>query len=408
MSTLNENQLTAYNIFISGQNIFLTGSGGCGKTYTIDYIKQWAKANNKNIGITASTGSAAVLIYGTTVHSFLNIGIAKNSAKILAASIKSKRTLYKLRKLDILVIDEISMICDDLLNIISEVLSIIRNSSLPFGGVQIVLSGDFFQLPPVEGDYCFKSMSWTKANLVICNFTKSVRQQYDLIFQDLLSRARYGICTDDDIKLLKSLKNKEFPHHIKPTKLYALNKDINAINSAYLSALLDKVKPNGIRIYKASYKNEPSQKYAKMSKIEDNLKLCTGAQVILTWNLDIERGLVNGARGIVEEVFDTRVRVKFVSGLVENIIFNEFSIPEDNIKISYMPLRLAWAITIHGSQGMTLDAIEIDIGDSIFLVGQAYTALSRAKNLDSIRIKDISKRSLQASEEVKSFYEINI
>ena len=397
-------QLYALDNVKNGNNIFITGAGGVGKSFTIASIINWAKQNRKRIGVTATTGSAAILIGGQTIHSYLNIGLAKDDATKLANNIKYK-TRLKLNKLDILIIDEISMMNEELFDKISIILSNIRVNHEPFGGVQIILVGDMFQLPPVVGDYCFTSEEWKRANITICNLTTNLRHK-DEEFQSLLNRIRIGKPTTEDIKILESLKNTKFADNIIPTRLYSLNIDVDKINTEELLKLT-REECKECKTYKIFPSNPNAIKWSKSIGIPEEIKICEGAQVVLTWNLDQGSNLVNGSRGIVTEVRDTEIIVNFINAGKHTINYRKIEHDDDSsIWVEYIPIKLAWALSCHKSQGMTLDAIEIDIGDTIFSVGHAYTALSRARSLENIKIVDVKARSLKASKKVKDFYGI--
>lgn len=386
------------------ENVFITAPAGYGKSYVIQRIVQWAREDSIPFGVTAMTGAAAILINGRTLHSFLGIGIGKGTAEELASQSK-KYIQRKLRKLSLLIIDEISMLDHQLFDKISTYLSIIRNQpDIPFGGVQLVFSGDMFQLPPVKGDYCFLSKNWSQCNFKVIPFTKNMRQQNDIPFQKILESVRAGKCSTKELEQLKALSNTEFTNGIVPTRLYSLNIDVDRINQAELQDLIDKTSPILTTYPIRYYQNESQLKpIVKSMNVPESVQLCKDAQVVLTRNIDTTIGLVNGSRGIVLEVQDQSVLVKFQNDLVYNVEY--YNHEEDSRSLfSYIPLRLAYALSIHKCQGMTLDAIEIDLGESIFCYGQAYTALSRAKNLQSVRLVDIHPKSFRTHPAVLDFY----
>lgn len=409
-STMNQKQNEAFMKVVNGESIFLTGPAGTGKSFTLQQIIKWARHSKKEIGITASTGLAAYLIKGRTIHSFLGIGLGKKSAEALAEYVKkkSKNTYNKLINMNILLLDEISMIEDELLDKISEFLSIIRGDNKPFGGVQVVLSGDFCQLPPVSGKYCFLSDIWKKADIQTIVLEELIRQDKDTKFQDILQELRWGICSKDTLKLLKSLKNKEFNNDVMPTKLYSVNVDVDKINKKEFDELVEKGAM--VKNYKTKYSSHPSaESWAQSLKIPDHVELCIGAQVLVTWNLQNESSIVNGTRGIITDFCLEGPKVKLIDGREIIVEYMKLSC-EDNEKITvtFIPLKLAYAISIHKSQGMTLDAMEIDLGTSIFEYGQAYTALSRAKSLDNIKIISVKSKSFMTHSKVKDFYRVKI
>jgi len=400
---LSEEQLSILDSIKSKNNIFLSGSAGTGKTTTIKAIINYAKYNKINIGITATTGCAAVLIGGYTLHSFLGIGLAEGSVKSLYNRIKQeqyKHTFNKLFTLQLLIIDEVSMLNDELFIKISEYLSLIRDNKDPFGGIQVMLCGDFYQLPPVKGDYCFKSPEWERINFVNYILKTIYRQQNDETFKAILNRAKDGTITDTDIDILKECINNNFSADIIPTKIYSYNSHVNKINEeAYLKLKTPEMEYNTV------YKNKNSINYANKLNIQESIKLCINAQVMVTRNINPQDGIVNGTRGKVVELNAASVTIELVNGNKHVINITEIS-PEDDdkIRVSYIPLKLAWAITIHKSQGVTLDCAEIDLSSNIFERGQAYTALSRVKDLKNVKINEVSKDVFRTDPSVVTFY----
>jgi ATP-dependent exoDNAse (exonuclease V) alpha subunit len=402
---MNPDQQHALEVVQNGRNAFLTGPGGVGKSFTISEIKKWAYSANKKTAITATTGSAAFIIGGKTIHSYLGIGLAKEEIEVLIRIVCRKTKIAnQLRKLDILIIDEVSMLSDELISKIAKLLSAVRNNPAPFGGVQMIFVGDMCQLPPVIGNFAFHSSEWKSGMIEICNLTINMRQKDDPVFLDLLERLRFGKSTKADYNFLKNLQNTEFPTGIKPTRLFPINADVDRINSAELQKLQTSI---------SKYKVEPdpndinaSMAWFKSAAIPEELQLCVGAQVVLLVNLNHEIGLVNGARGTVLSLYDNYAYVSFSSGININIEYKTTLIDNSgkSLSIAYLPLKLAWALSIHRCQGMTLDAIEIDIGTNIFSPGQAYTGLSRAKNSKSVKITKIDAKSLSCSKVVIAFY----
>lgn len=397
---MNTKQQEAYDAFKLGTNIVLTGPAGTGKSYTLHHMFSWAEKARKRCGITASTGLSAFLIGGRTIHSFLGIGLGKKPVDLTAQQVKHKnKPVYtKLLTLDILVIDEISMIDSELLDYISEFLKIVRNSELPFGGVQVVLCGDFCQLPPVEGKFCFFADVWKESNFHTIVLEDLIRQGSDSSFQKILKELRWG-CSKDTLAELKKCMTTTFAEGIIPTKLYSTNKNVDNINLAEL----EKVKKTGAvcQTYKSTYQGS-SKSWCQ--HVPEAVELCEGAQVMCTTNLQGTE-IFNGTRGVVVKLGPTEVHIKLVDGQVTQIPFTKIAcLDNDKLTVTFMPLRLAYAISIHKSQGLTLDALEIDVGPSIFEYGQAYVAISRAKTLGSIRIVNIVSGSFRVHPLVKDFY----
>ena len=430
---MNDKQKEAVSAFLNGDNVFLTGPAGTGKSYTLKEVLIAANQKKFKVGVTATTGSAAHLIGGRTIHSFLSIGLAKASAYALAANtkMKNKKVAKTIMELNILFVDEVSMLSAELLEKISDYLSIVRNCPKPFGGLQVFFIGDFCQLPPVtqnrESSFCFNSRVWSQLKLKEIHLTESVRHQTDPIFQKVLDEVRWGRCSqethdliltfgsgidsssssshdDDDVEKNAKDKKKEKnkANKLKPTRLYPTNVDVDRINDRELNALID----SGVeaRSYSTVYHHTNSKRWAESSKISEIVTLCVGAQVVVTWNLNQALGVVNGTRGVVTSIKDgTQVLIALRDG-------REIAIPfvtvkdESKVSISYMPLRLAYALTIHRCQGMTLDCVEVDLGSSIFEFGQAYTALSRVRDAASVHVLDLKCESFKCHPDVLEFY----
>jgi len=425
---LNEEQLQVIEETDNGNNILLTGSAGVGKSYTIKHIIE--RNAGKKIGLCAMTGCAAILIDGTTLHSFLGIGLADGNSESIARRVFGrKKILQIILTLDMLIIDEVSMLSNDLFDKVSQILSILRKCPKPFGGVQIILVGDLFQLSPIDrnSSYCFLSRHWDECNIKTFLLKTNMRQK-EAEFQQMLERLRWGICSDDDYNTLLKLKKTKFPDDIIPTRLYSKNSDVDEINKREMAKLLEKQSEElgestggtgggtrcgtGSVVFTIRYpsKNAENRKLAKkwavdIAKIPEKLELCINAQVMLTYNVNIKAGLVNGARGYITGFLNNCVLVKFMNGLETYVNYTSAKMANTNeIEITYIPLKLAWAISIHKSQGMTIDALEVDLGESIFANGQAYTALSRAKSMRSVKITNLNRSSFKTSPAVIAFY----
>ena len=237
MEGLNQDQTDILEFIKENKNVFITGGAGTGKSFLLNEINGLLKDLKKIVAITAMTGSAAVLINGRTLHSTLGIGLAKGTPKELFKRICKMKNIYDfLKNLDVLIIDEVSMLNDILFDKIFELLKIIKNNNLPFGGIQIILVGDMSQLPPIEGNFCFKSLNF---NFNVKILTKNMRVQNDSIFEDLLGRLRWGICNDSDYTLLETLRDTTFENGIIPTKLFSINKDVDSVNNNELQNLIN-------------------------------------------------------------------------------------------------------------------------------------------------------------------------
>jgi ATP-dependent DNA helicase PIF1 len=417
---LNAKQTLAVEQTMNGENILITGPAGTGKSFTIKYIIELLRAEKKSVGLTATTGTAAFIIGGQTIHSFMGMGIGEETLAEVFIKIKNRSGIYNtLVDLDVLIIDEVSMMDTVLFERISQLLCYVKSHSLkdegllhkPFGGIQIIFIGDFCQLAPVNGTYCFLSTLWTEANIKVVVLEELVRQNDDVLFQQILHIIRKGKCTDNILKVLNALRDTQFDDEIIPTKLYPKNVNVDKINEMEIKKLKDA--GNKRFLYKAVDASS-SGSGAFLDKY--NVELVENAQVIVTRNIDIANGLVNGTRGIVKKLFDDFVVIKDCDGNFHNIVYYK-DVSEKSVKtekseksekskssILHIPLKVSYALSIHKSQGMTIDALEIDLGDNIFTCGQAYTALSRAKSLRNIRIIDVSKQSFKMNPSVKAFY----
>ena len=401
---MNEGQQRILEKVRNGLNVCITGGAGTGKSFLIGEISS-ALREKRHLAVTAMTGSAALLIRGTTLHRRLSLRLAKGTAAEIAHNISKYRRFtayYDILELDLLIIDECSMLNDALFDKVSRVLQILRGNSKPFGGIQVVLVGDLYQLPPVEGQYCFQSSVWPKCNFEICELTQNMRQKDDEPFMEMLKRLRLGRCSREDLTVLRALKGTQFPEGIEPTKLYCKNVDVDRINSEALQKI-----GGQLFTYPTKYTGSPeaSVHYAKASNVPEQVTVCMGAQVMITYNYQPGLGLVNGTRGVVTALDQKTVTIRLLAGNEEVIPYIKIEQDDDpDVGLDFMPLKLAWAVTIHKSQGMTLDAIEIDIGSNIFTVGQAYTALSRARSLKSVRVVDVVARSFCTSHDVIEFF----
>jgi ATP-dependent DNA helicase PIF1 len=427
--TLNAKQQLAVAQTMNGGNILLTGPAGTGKSFTIKYIIELLKANNKNVGLTATTGTAAFIIGGQTIHSYMGMGIGEESTADIFIKIKKKAGIYRtLVELDVLIIDEVSMLDAALLEKISSILCYVKSHSLkdtellnkPFGGIQVIFIGDFCQLAPVKGFYCFLSKLWIEADIKVIMLDELVRQNDDLLFQQILQIIRKGKCTDNILKVLNALKDTQFEDEIIPTKLYPKNVNVDKINEIEIEKL--KRAGNKTIIYKAIAGGSSGSSGSFAGTINKyDVELVENSQVIITRNIDITGGLVNGTRGIVKHLHKDFVIIKDTQGNNHSIVYYKDILgggsggsggsgkksankAADKSHILHMPLKVSYALSIHKSQGMTIDAMEIDLGDNIFTCGQGYTALSRAKSLRSIRVIDVSNQSFKINPFVKAFY----
>jgi ATP-dependent DNA helicase PIF1 len=429
---LNEEQSAAFDAVQRGTNIFLTGPAGSGKSFLIRRIMEWADAMKKPLAVTALTGCAALLISNKakTLHSWAGIGLGRESVETLVASInKNPHAKRRWKRTEILIIDEISMMTPELFEKLDAIGKRIRCSTKPWGGIQLIICGDYFQLPPVMkglsgeatgvGRFAFESPVWSTSDLMPIILTK-IKRQTDPAFQKLLNECRIGEPSTETIALLKSRQGLDWKSQmIKPTLLFSRNADVDAINEKNIAAL---GKP--LRIYEALTEIVRNPEYPDIAvpfgddlerivtKLDNDanyaphVELCIGAQVMLLVNKDLEEGLVNGSRGVITEFSTSGFPVvQFLHGDPVMIDYHEW-ISNDcpHIIRKQIPLRVAYAVTIHKSQGATLDCALVDIGKSTFEYGQAYVALSRVRDLNSLYIHGLDPSKIKAHPTVVKFY----
>ena len=385
-------QEMALAILKSGKNVFLTGSAGTGKTYV---LKSYIKYLNKykiSTGITASTGIAATHVNGQTIHSWVGMGIKDSMTKRDLHFLTLNKVLRrKLEKTKVLIIDEISMLHQKQLNLVNDILQYANDSLAPFGGKQIVLCGDFFQLPPIGNGYeksrdkfAFMSDSWVAADFHICYLTEQYRQTNNSL-SNVLDAIRLGHVSENAIGILTETitKNEKLK---SPIRLYTHNADVDRINGEEL-AKIDAKERNFWANTKG--KKELISTLKKSVIVGEKVSLKVGAKVMFVKNNN-DKGYINGTLGKVIEFSSLGFPVVKISSGEEIIATTEeWSIDDDkgNSIASFIqiPLRLAWAITIHKSQGMTLDSAELDLRKT-FEKGQGYVALSRLRNIDNLKL----------------------
>ena len=401
---MNDKQIEALDIVKNNRNLFLTGSAGTGKSFTIKEIVRYLDSNNIIYGLTALTGCAAVLINGQTIHSFLGLGISRDLNTIIKNLEKFKKQLIIIKNLQTLIIDEISMMDNQLFELINNLLKYIKKYDMAFGGIQVILVGDFHQLPPVENDYCFASPIWKELRLSSVILTEIIRQKDDDDLKTILEEIRNENISEKSMEILKNLviTDKYYKDdEIKPTRLYPINTNVDKINAYEYKKLLKK-NSNEEVLYKAKAN---SKEFIKdMDKLD--IKLTLNAQIMVIRNLSIENKLVNGTRGIVVEMKELSVIIRDNDDRLHEISYHtDMNMNgKKNIGIAFIPLKLAYAISIHKSQGASIDNLEIDLGDDIFITGQLYTAISRATNIKNLKLLNFSKSSLMKNKKIKNFY----
>ena len=436
---LSKEQQIAFDKYVQGHNIFITGPGGSGKSALIRLINEHAYKHFKSIYVTAMTGCAAVLLNckAKTLHSWAGVGLGNGTIEQLVTKIKKNKFAKALWKsTDILVVDEVSMLSLKLFNVLNAIGKAVRNNPQPFGGIQLVFSGDFFQLPPVgdkdESDtqrFCFESEDWNTVFRPHCQIQLiKIFRQTDEIYSTILNQIREGKIRRKSNDLLLEYVGRPFAADLvaEPTKLFPTRAKVENINNTKMSALQSDEKEFKIkylkdlemtrneRITRCDYTDKDIQMelefLASNLICEKEMKLKIGAQVMSIINIQSDRGLnvCNGSQGIITGfcVVSGCPQVKFNNGIemiMTRNIWQSDKIP--GIGVSQVPLILAWALTIHKSQGATLDAAEIDVGSGIFECGQTYVALSRVKSLDGLYLTSFDASKIRINRKVKEFYD---
>ncbi len=493
-------QQYAFDSYKEGHNLFITGPGGSGKSALIHSIINDCRENHKRYQVCALTGCASVLLNcgATTLHSFFGLGLAKGpKAQIIDnVTTRKKYVMKAIRSLSLLIIDEVSMMSAKLFEIIDEISRIARIHAnfLPFGGVQIILTGDFFQLPPIgigttststaaqyaastaaaiypkrqtfkdittmmtgtsstsmsmsatelddgSSRFCFEAPLWKKIfrpedHIELCK----VFRQTDEKYREILNEIRFGSISKENADVLFSHVNRTFDAEkyggITPTKILPTRLKVDQINANMYSSLPSESVDFKYRVFRNATKYIDSEmpideltllRCSRLTPLEvdqvvdrlfDNtnlvkeLKLKIGAVVMCTHNLNMELGICNGSQGIITDIVTRPTnqnvkipKVRFTNGLTMFIDPMEKQDEEyPAIVVAQVPLRLAWAITIHKSQGATLDLAEIDVGREIFESGQTYVALSRVRSLDGLYLSNFDPKKIRANPLVVAFY----
>lgn len=425
-------QSTALDILKTGKNVFLTGQAGAGKTYTINQYLHYLRARDVAVAVTASTGIAATHMNGMTIHSWCGIGIADEITPKLITSIKRRNQLTeRIQRTQVLVIDEISMLHLKQFDMINQVLQVVRDNDLPFGGVQLLVAGDFFQLPPVGNPeetnrekFAFMSQAWLDADFQICYLTEQHRQKpqnqtndsyFGLSLNDILNQIRQQTFDENTLPALRATRSHDLVAN--RTRLYTHNVNVQNINEQELIKLDSK---EHIFVGWGEGDEKLLETLKKGVRNTEELTLKVGAKVMFIKN-NSDLNVSNGTLGVVvdfapmlidkqladDEQSDKKTAqdnqqlfpiVQLNDGRKVLVEYDSWRIDDEEGEILsayyHIPLTLAWAITIHKSQGMTLDSAEIDLSKT-FEKGQGYVALSRLKNLSGLKLLGINELSLQ-------------
>ena len=439
---LSPEQQVAFEKFKRGENLFVTGPGGTGKTLLIQHFVKHAEMSGKKYQVTALTGCAALLLKcnARTIHSWSGIKIAKGEkSQVILRALRNKKAMQDWRKTDILIIDEVSMMSQKIFEILCELGKSARHGSRHFGGIQIVFCGDFYQLPPVgdqneplTSNFCFESRYWDEV------FPPSSYVELTTIFRQndekyirILQQVRLGELNEENRALLSTYVGRTKPDdYITPVKLFPIRAKTEFVNKAMYSKLEGEEKnyPCILKIDCQTYLDSgdpipPSIlnfcKEMDAPDIERELELLKGnlpfppeldlkidTLVMCRYNVALEMGICNGKQGIVIGFSPVGTPIiRWSNGVVMTMEIQYFQ-SEDcpTVAIGQYPLCLAWAMTIHKIQGASLDMAEMDLGTSIFEYSQTYVALSRVRSLDGLYLSSFNADKIRVNPKVKLFY----
>jgi len=430
--TFSTEQTNAFDLYDKGENVFLTGPGGTGKSFLIKKMIEHAKVKGKSCVVCAMTGCAAVLLEcnASTIHSWSGVGMMKGDDETIFRRITKNKELRQHWKTNILIVDEVSMMSKRMFELLNAIAKRVRGNTSPFGGMQVIFVGDFFQLPPVEADgFCFESNEWFEVfpknqHLELKTFFR----QSDPVYIDILMKIRKGNLDPVSIRELEKYvaRDRDQPiTKIVPTRKHAdfINQDMfsKIKETAYaMEATIHKeltlyfkdgkpIEPSVLAMcneLKDTEKDRELENLIKNNNIQQSLSIKKGTQVMCVRNVDLLRGVCNGSQGTVIDIVKGRPMVLFSNGtrmLMEQQIYQSEVYP--TIAVCQYPLCLAWALTIHKIQGSSLTHAQIDIGNSIFEYGQTYVALSRIKTMDGLYLMNFQPKRIKSHPKVLAFYE---
>lgn len=401
---LTNSQRLALEILKSKDNCFVSGAAGTGKSYLIDYYRRYFAPN---VPIVASTGMAALLVSGRTFHSFFGIGLMNQDLKTTLENVKKNFPLIRrIKNTQQIVIDEVSMLPGLALEYASEICKQIKQNEQPFGGIRVIITGDFFQLPPVTMvkpiDWAFKSPVWQELNLKPVLLNEFMRTT-ELDFLRNLNEIRFGnISTEVREFLNQKISNIDL-NQFEGTRIFSRKNEVDEYNKKRLALI-----PSPVITLKTIYSGKPEhiERLKKNLVFSDKIELKKDALVMIRIN-DPKGQFVNGSLGTVESILIDKVIIELLSGEIVSLPTHKFELKDgDNRTLAVaenFPITLAYAITIHKSQGSTIDRAVMDL-KRLWEPGQAYTALSRLKSSEGLFLVDWDSKSIFAAKEVIDFY----
>ncbi len=400
-------QNEALQILKMGHNAFVTGAAGSGKTHLLNEYIRYLREHNASIGITASTGIAATHMGGITIHAWSGLGIRDTLSPHDIAGMEEKPYLWKrFENTNVLIVDEISMLHHFRLDLVNKIAQSFKKSDEPFGGMQVILCGDFFQLPPIsrtgeeQAKFAYHSNSWKELNLKICYLEEQHRQS-DGVYLDILNAIRNNTISPEIDRILATRLHKKSESVAESTKLSTHNVSVDTENMSELKKISGKM-------FEYTMKEKGRDNLVAILKkgclAPPTLALKVGARVMLVKN-NFEEKYANGTLGVVVDCAGDHIAVKLADKRIIAVKPASWKIEEDGkvkAEITQYPLRLAWAITVHKSQGMSLDAAEVDLSQA-FEKGMGYVALSRVRTLGGLSLYGINEKALEVDAEVLAF-----
>jgi ATP-dependent DNA helicase PIF1 len=404
-TTLDDDQLVVVDAALEGRNVYFTGPAGTGKSHVLKHIIG-KLSKLKRTFVTSSTGVSALNIGGTTLHSFAGLGLGKDPVDTILANMqhKGRQAKDRIQKAEALIIDEISMINAELFDKADELCRRVRKTpDKPFGGIQIIACGDFFQLSPVEGAFAFESASWSKTFDRIIQLKRIHRQQDGSDFVKALNAMRIGVLTDGFAEQLEKDKDEFYKqgNGVLPTRLLCRNREVDEVNQFEL---------NELKTPKVTFKSKDTMKQSDLAMndlfpIPESLTLAVGAQVMMVKNTV---DYANGTRGVITEINqeDDEIHVRGLNGALYIVRPERYQAMIHGVEVATRtnyPLKLAWAISIHKSQGLSINYMDVDLS-GVFSAAQAYVAVSRATEIEGVRVTGLTDDLVYCHPKVLKFH----